>query len=124
MLMYPEGGRSRTGGLREPRPGVGRIALQSGVPVIPVAIHGSLGVRRWRKLRFPKVTVQYGEPLAFDVVAAPTRERQIEVAMQVFEHVREMYDALEAKGRRGVIKALREGIGDRTERKLPAGQAR
>jgi len=35
-----------------------------------------------------------------------------------------MYDALEAKGRRGVIKALREGIGDRTERKLPAGQAR
>jgi 1-acyl-sn-glycerol-3-phosphate acyltransferase len=124
MLMYPEGGRSRTGGLREPRPGVGRIALQSGVPVIPVAIHGSLGVRRWRKLRFPKVTVQYGGPVVFDVVPSPTREQQIAVATQVFEHVREMYDALEAKGRRGVIKALREGIGDRTEQKLPAGQAR
>jgi len=124
MLMYPEGGRSRTGGLREPRRGIGRIALESGVPVIPVAIHGSLGVRRWRKLRFPKVTVQYGEPLAFDIVPSPTREQQIEVATQVFEHVREMYDALEANGRKGVIKALREGIGNRTERKLPAGQAR
>jgi hypothetical protein len=35
-----------------------------------------------------------------------------------------MYQALEEKGRRGVIKALREGIGARTERQIPAGQAR
>ena len=46
VLMYAEGGRSRTGGLGEPRPGVGRIALESGVPVVPVAIHGSLGCPR------------------------------------------------------------------------------
>jgi 1-acyl-sn-glycerol-3-phosphate acyltransferase len=124
MLMYPEGGRSRTGGIKEPRPGVGRIALQSGVPVIPVAIHGSLGVRGWRKLRFPKVTVQYGEPIAFDVVPDPTREQQIDVAKEIFAHVREMYDTLDAKGRRGVIKSLREGIGNRTEQKVPAEQSR
>ena len=35
-----------------------------------------------------------------------------------------MYAALEEKGRRGVIKALREGIGARTERQVPAGQPR
>src|SRR5262249_29387346 len=35
MLMYPEGGRSRSGRLGDPKPGIGRIALQSGVPVIP-----------------------------------------------------------------------------------------
>ena len=124
MLMYPEGGRSRTGGIAEPRPGVGRIALQSGVPVIPVAIHGSLGVRGWRKLRFPKVTVQYGEPLSFDVLPEPTREQQLEVATEIFKHVRAMYDALDAKGRRGVIKALREGITNPTEQKVPAEQSR
>ena len=124
MLMYPEGGRSRTGGISEPRPGVGRIALQTGVPVIPVAIHGSAAVRGWRKLRFPKVTVQFGEPMTFDVVAEPTRDQQIEVAKEIFKHVREMYDRLDAHGRRGVIKALREGIGERTERKLPAEQHR
>jgi len=124
LLMYPEGGRSRTGGIREPRPGIGRIALQSGVPVIPVTIHGSLAVRKWRKLRFPKITVQFGEPMAFDVVAEPTREQQLDVAAQVFMRVREMYDRLDAHGRKGVIKALREGIGERTERKLPAGQHR
>ena len=108
--MYPEGGRSRTGGLGEPRPGVGRLALESGVPVIPVAIHGSKSVRRWKRLRFPKVTVQYGEPMSFGVVESPTRDQQLEVATQVFDAVRTMYTALEEKGRRGVIKALREGI--------------
>src|SRR5262245_54240514 len=87
MLMYPEGGRSRTGGIGEPRPGVGRIALESGVPVVPVAIHGSMGVRRWRKFSFPKVTIQYGEPIVFDVVPEPTREQQLEVATGIFERV-------------------------------------
>jgi 1-acyl-sn-glycerol-3-phosphate acyltransferase len=124
LLMYPEGGRSRSGGLGEPRPGVGRIALETGVPVVPVAIHGSLGVRRWRKMRFPKVTVQYGEPIRFEAVSSPSTERQLEVAGQVFERVREMYAALEEKGRRGVIRSLREGIGARTEQQLPAGQHR
>ena len=122
MLMYPEGGRS--GGIGEPRPGVGRIALQSGVPVVPVAIHGSMGVRRWRRFSFPKVTIRYGEPMVFDVVPEPTREQQIEVATGIFERVREMYDGLEAHGRSRVIKALKEGIEDRTERKLPAEQHR
>jgi 1-acyl-sn-glycerol-3-phosphate acyltransferase len=92
--------------------------------VIPVAIHGSLGVRRWRKGRFPKVTIQYGEPMTFDVVPSPSRERQLEVATQIFERVREMYRALEEKGRRGVIKSLHEGIGARPEHQVPAGQHR
>jgi 1-acyl-sn-glycerol-3-phosphate acyltransferase len=124
LLMYPEGGRSRTGGVGEPRPGVGRIALESGVPVIPVAIHGSLGVRRWRKLRFPKVTVQFGEPVRFAVDPSPSRERQLEVAAQIFERVKEMYTTLDQKGRDGVIKALREGIESPTEQTVPAGHAR
>ena len=124
MLIYAEGGRSRTGGLGQPRPGVGYLALESGVPVVPVAIHGSLGVRRWRKLRFPKVTIQYGEPLTFDVVEGASREQAQEAADEIFGRVREMYSALEEQGRRGVIKSLREGVRARTEQKVPAGQAR
>jgi 1-acyl-sn-glycerol-3-phosphate acyltransferase len=110
LLMYPEGGRSRSGGLGEPRRGVGRLALESGVPVIPVAIHGSMGVRGWKKLRFPKVTIQYGEPMSFGTVANPTREQQMEVAQQIFDRVRAMYTTLDEQGRRGVVRALREGI--------------
>jgi 1-acyl-sn-glycerol-3-phosphate acyltransferase len=110
MLIYAEGGRSRSGGLGQPRPGVGRIALESGVPVVPVAIHGSAGVRGWKRLRFPKVTVQFGEPITFPAEASPSRERQQEVADEVFDHVRSMYVALEERGRKSVIRSLRKGL--------------
>jgi hypothetical protein len=57
-------------------------------------------------------------------VPEPTRDQQVEVAMEIFTHVREMYDTLDAKGRRGVIKALREGIASPAEQKVPAEQSR
>jgi 1-acyl-sn-glycerol-3-phosphate acyltransferase len=105
LLVYAEGGRSRSGELGEVKPGIGRIALESGVPVVPVAIHGSEAVRRWKRFRFPKVTVQFGEPLTFPVEETPSRERQLEVATQVFERVREMYGRLQRDGRAAVIRA-------------------
>lgn len=108
VLMYCEGGRSRTGKLGEAKPGVGRLALESGVPVVPAAIHGSLGVRKWRRLSFPKVTVQYGEPITFDRVAEPTREQQLEASQRVFEPIKEMYAALDEQGRGEVIKSLKQ----------------
>ncbi len=96
LLVYAEGGRSRSGELGEARPGIGRIALESGVPIVPVAIFGSESVRRWKRFRFPKVTVQYGEPLTFAAEDSPSRERQLEVARQVFGRVREMHEGLAA----------------------------
>ncbi len=110
LLIYAEGGRSRSRNLGEPKPGIGRIALESGAPIVPVAIHGSAAVRGWKRLRFPKVTVQFGEPISFPVESAPGRERQMEVAGEVFDRVRTMYTALEEQGRRGVIRALRDGL--------------
>jgi 1-acyl-sn-glycerol-3-phosphate acyltransferase len=110
LLMYAEGGRSRTGDLGEPKRGVGKIALESGAPVVPVAIHGSAHVRGWKRLVFPKVTIQFGEPLSFPAEAEPSRERQQEAAKEVFDGVRKMYVALEEKGRRGVLKSLKERV--------------
>ena len=111
MLIYCEGGRSRTGKLGEAKPGVGRLALESGVPVVPVAIHGSQSVRAWKRLVFPKVTVQYGEPLSFDRVADPDRDQQLAAAEQVFDRVKGMYAVLDEGGRRGAIAAVRESAG-------------
>ncbi|MHB8491852.1 MAG: lysophospholipid acyltransferase family protein, partial [Solirubrobacteraceae bacterium] len=66
VVIYPEGGRSRTHAIAErARPGVGRLALESGAPVIPVAIHGSQRARNWKRLDFPKITVRYGRPMGF-----------------------------------------------------------
>jgi len=105
-LVYAEGGRSRSGELREPKPGIGRIALESGSPVVPVAIHGSATVRRWKRFRFPRVTVQFGEPLSFPVEKSPSRERQLEAATAIFDRVREMYEGLATRsGRRASRKS-------------------
>jgi len=110
VLVYAEGGRSRTGGLGEAKPGIGRIALENGVPVVPVAIHGSASVRKWKKLVMPKVTVQFGEPMTFPAVADPTREQQLDCAREVFDQVKTMYTALDEKGRRRVKQSLREKV--------------
>ena len=100
LLVYAEGGRSRSGELGVPKPGIGRIALESGVPIVPVAIHGSATVRRWKRFRFPKVTVQFGAPLTFAVEPAPSRERQLEVATEIFGEVKSMYEGLATRSER------------------------
>ena len=97
LLVYAEGGRSRSSSLGEPKPGIGRIALESGVPVVPVAVHGSAKVRRWKRFRFPRVTVQFGEPITFPVEQGPSRERQLEAATEVFNRVREMYEGISTR---------------------------
>jgi 1-acyl-sn-glycerol-3-phosphate acyltransferase len=109
IVMYPEGGRSRTGAVAEQaRPGVGRLALESGVPVVPVAILGSYQVRNWKRLRFPRITVQFGSPFKFERVEHSTREQQQEVADYILDRMRELHAQLELLGRRGALRAARE----------------
>jgi 1-acyl-sn-glycerol-3-phosphate acyltransferase len=111
IAMYSEGGRSRTGKLADSvRPGIGRLALQSGATVVPIAIHGSSKVRNWKRLRFPKVTVLYGDPIRWDVVEEPTRDQQQAVANEIFAEVRKLYAQLDAMGRRGVAAARRREL--------------
>jgi 1-acyl-sn-glycerol-3-phosphate acyltransferase len=95
VAMYPEGGRSRTGKLSEQaRPGVGRLALESGAPVVPIAIVGSSKIRNWKRLRFPRVRVQYGEPLHFEPEPQASRERQQQIADEIFAEIRTLYGRL------------------------------
>jgi len=95
IVMYCEGGRSRTGELsQQPRRGIGRLALESGAPVVPVAIHGSSHVRNWRRGHFPKVTVRYGDAVRWERTEEPTRDQQQAVANDVFERIRALYATL------------------------------
>lgn len=122
LAMYCEGGRSRTGKLAErAKPGIGRLALETGAPVVPIAIYGSSRVRNWKRLQFPKVTVQYGEPVRWELVEHSTREQQQAVADQVLTEIRRMYTGLEEHGRRGVLHRLRQQR--RAERAAAKGAA-
>jgi 1-acyl-sn-glycerol-3-phosphate acyltransferase len=107
--MYCEGGRSRTGQLApEAKPGIGRLALESGAPVVPVAILGSHQVRNWKRLQFPRVTVRYGRPFKFPVVDHPSREQQQEVADYILDRIRELHTELERLGHRKALRAAHE----------------
>lgn len=109
LAMYCEGGRSRDGKLADrPKPGIGKIALQSGAPVVPVAIHGSSHVRNWKKGQFPKITVQYGDPIRYEATAEPTRDQQMSVAEEIFSEIKTLYAGLENYGRRGALARVRE----------------
>ncbi len=108
IVMYSEGGRSRTGVLAEqPKRGIGRLALMSGAPVVPVAIHGSSRVRNWKRLQFPKVTVRYGDPIVWEPIPEPTKDEQQQVANEIFAQIRGLYAELDSVGRRGVVRRLR-----------------
>src|ERR1700730_2646593 len=77
ITMYCEGGRSRTGKVAEQaKRGIGRLALETGAPVVPIAIHGSSHIRNWKRLQFPQVTIQYGDAVRWERVENPTREQQ------------------------------------------------
>ena len=107
VVMYCEGGRSRTGELGEPKPGIGRLALESGAPVVPAAIAGSAKVRNWKRLQFPKVTVQYGDPIRFERVETPSRGQAQACSEAIFERIKVLYGGLRENGRRRAVKAAR-----------------
>ncbi|HEY3829701.1 MAG TPA: lysophospholipid acyltransferase family protein [Solirubrobacteraceae bacterium] len=108
ITMYCEGGRSRTGKLAEQaKRGIGRLALESGAPVVPIAIHGSSRIRNWKRLRFPEITIQYGEALRWERVADPSHEQQQAVADEILTEIRRLYAGLEEHGRKGVLRRVR-----------------
>ena len=86
--IFPEGTRSPDGRLYRFRTGVARIALRTGVPVVPVGLVGTddvqpPGTRQWRRR---PVAVRFGVPLNFSGRAED--ERKAKVLRDVTETVR------------------------------------
>jgi len=60
VLIFPEGTRSRSGNLQRFRPGTGLLALESRVPVVPIALLG-LGPSSARWIRSRRIEIRVGE---------------------------------------------------------------
>jgi len=70
VLLFPEARISRQGALLEARDGVGYLALQGQVPVVPIAICGTETITSaWRQFRRAHITVTITPPLT------PTRDQ-------------------------------------------------
>ena len=74
VLIFPEGTRVRPGGLGSPKRGVGRLALETGAPVVPLAVIGTENVRRGWRIRPHRITIRAGRPLTFPRVEQPTKQ--------------------------------------------------
>jgi glycerol-3-phosphate dehydrogenase (NAD(P)+) len=72
VVIFPEGTRMRGGPLGPPRRGIGRLALETGARVVPVALTGTDKVRRGWRIRPRRVRVRCGAPLGFPLVDAPS----------------------------------------------------
>lgn len=81
--IYPEGTRSPDGKLYKGKTGVARLALEAGVPVIPVVMIGTekvnpIGTKMWRPHRIEMVI---GRPLDFSRYEGMTGDRFVERSM-------------------------------------------
>jgi 1-acyl-sn-glycerol-3-phosphate acyltransferase len=89
--IYPEGTRSPDGRLYRGRSGIGWLALNSGLPVIPVAMSGTDRVLPPGHVipTFAKIRITVGEPLSFEAYQdqpAGARQRR-EVTDQIMRSI-------------------------------------
>lgn len=93
VVIFPEGGRTQDGHLRQPKAGIGVIVSQTGCPVVPAYLRGTFDVLppgaswpRWRP-----VTVRLGAPITFDTgkqkERAETKQFYQLVSRTVIEHI-------------------------------------
>lgn len=95
--IYPEGTRSPDGRLFRGKTGVARLALESGAPVVPVAMLNSDVVQPTGKLipKVMRVRIRFGTPLDFSRYAGMAGDRFVERA--ITDEI--MYEVMELSGR-------------------------
>src|SRR3954451_23218113 len=84
LVIFPEGTRIREGSLGSAKRGVGRLALETGAPVVPVAVHGTERARRGCLLRPVKVKVRLGRALTFPRVESASKQLASEVTARIW----------------------------------------
>src|SRR3954452_10152780 len=94
VVIFPEGTRIRRGALKQPKRGVGRLALESGAPVVPIAVHGSEHARRGWIVRPVKVKLRIGRPLTFPSVDEASQSLAAEVTARIWPCVELQYEWL------------------------------
>ena len=105
VVVFPEGTRVRRGPLGEPRRGVGRLALETGAPVAPIAVMGTDGVRRGWRIRPRKVRLRVGRPLHYPTVERCSPNLAGAVTERIWACVSLQWDWLGGEGADGAASA-------------------
>lgn len=75
LLIFPEGGRSRTGAMRDFKEGAALIAIKAGVPLVPIALKGTREILPFGSgiVRSGNVSMRIGDPIP--TAGATSRDR-------------------------------------------------
>ncbi|MFM2106171.1 MAG: pantothenate synthetase PanC [Chloroflexota bacterium] len=84
LVIFPEGTRSRTGGLGRAKAGVGLLAVRTGAPILPVALTGT--ERLWPRGGLPRpgarISMRVGAPYRLAPSGGSDRRRAQEEATE------------------------------------------
>jgi glycerol-3-phosphate dehydrogenase (NAD(P)+) len=117
VVIFPEGTRVRSGGLGPARRGIGRLALETGARVVPVAVAGTEEVRRGWRVRPRKVRLRCGAPLGFPLVEVPSPALAATVTERVWARIGLQWEWLHC-GSSGPAPA-RKQVPSRARRRAP-----
>jgi 1-acyl-sn-glycerol-3-phosphate acyltransferase len=96
--LFVEGTRLKTGRPGTAQPGAAMVAIQAGVPVIPMAIYGT---QFWQPTHPAPCSIAFGEPLRFDDLPKNGRGYK-EATVEIERRINVLFDWLaevHAKGR-------------------------
>lgn len=88
--LFAEGTRQRSGVPGEIQPGAAMVALQEGVPIVPVAVHGT---QTWRPGNFKPVSIAWGTPMTFEGLPSGGRGYR-EASAQLQAEIRKLWEWL------------------------------
>lgn len=87
VCIFPEGTRIRRGSLAAPHRGVGRLALESGASVLPIAVIGTEHVRRGWRIRPRKVRLRGGKAVSFPRTEHPSPSLAASVTERIWPSI-------------------------------------
>ncbi|MCH9044672.1 MAG: 1-acyl-sn-glycerol-3-phosphate acyltransferase [SAR324 cluster bacterium] len=91
LVMFPEGSRSRTGGLGRGYPGTALVALRTGAPLLPVAVTGTEHITwPWifvKPRSVPHVKVTIGKPFHLPPVEHINNETTAQATDIIMRHI-------------------------------------
>jgi 1-acyl-sn-glycerol-3-phosphate acyltransferase len=90
--------------------------------VVPTAIAGTERARNWKRLQFPKVTIQFGAPLKFERVEEPSKEEAQAASEEIFARIRDLHTHLVGEGRKGAVRRARDARRAANEHAEAAGR--
>ena len=99
-IIFPEGTRSRTGGLLRGQPGLGLLAMSAGAPIVPVALTGSEPLQNTLKVLKPTATIRLkiGKPfVARNSSGKPSRKTALTLTTEIMVRIARMLP----EGKRG-----------------------